>query len=166
MQKLELKNRHGLKIVGDLEKPNGEIRGTCVILHGWGAHRNKDTVQVAKKGFLESGFQTFNFDATHSFGESDGDFEKSSMMTFWEDFEDVTKWVQTQEWFVGPLALSGHSKGGYAAVRYAEEYPDEVSYLVPIAPAISGKLSYQAREERDPEGLKEWKEKGVEIVFG
>lgn len=163
MQKFELKNRYGLKIVGDLEKPEGEIRGTCVLLHGWGAHRNKPTILAVQKGFLEAGFQVFNFDATNSMGESDGDFEKSSMMTFWEDFEDVTKWVQTQEWFVGPLALSGHSNGAYAALRYGEEHPTEVGYIVPIAPVVSGKLSHEAYEERDPEGLKEWKETGIWI---
>ena len=161
MQKIELTNRKGQKIVGVLEKPEGTIRGTCVVQHGWGGNRDKPTVQAMKSAFLESGFQTFNFDATNTFGESDGDYEKSTLGLHWEDLEDVVKWVQKQEWFKGPLALTGHSKGGYAVVRYAEEYPNEVSYLAPVAPVISGKLSFEAMEEREPRALKEWKEKGV-----
>ena len=77
MQKMELANRNGLKIVGVLESKNEAPRGTCIVQHGWGGHRDKDTVQAIKNAFLDAGFQTFNFDATHSFGESDSDFEQS-----------------------------------------------------------------------------------------
>lgn len=161
MEKLTLQNRKGLKIVGVLENPAGEIKGTCVVQHGWGGHKDKPTVQTMKNAFLESGFQTFNFDATHSYGESDGDFEQSTLGSFWEDLEDVTKWVQEQDWFVGPLALTGHSKGGYAVTRYAEEHPDEVSYLVPVAPVVSGKMSYEAAKKYRPEEFEKWKKEGV-----
>lgn len=161
MEKLTLQNRKGLKIVGVLEKPSGEIKGTCVVQHGWGGHKDKPTVQTIKNAFLAAGFQTFNFDTTHSFGESDGDFEQSTLGSFWEDLEDVTKWVQKQDWFVGPLALTGHSKGGYAVTRYAEEHPNEVDYLVPVAPVVSGKLSYEAHKKCHPEEFEKWKQEGV-----
>lgn len=161
MQKLELKNRKGEKIVGVLEIPKGEIRGTCVVQHGWGGHKTKPTVQAMKSGFLDSGFQTFNFDTTNSFGESDGDFEKSTLGQFWEDLEDVVKWVQQQEWFTGPLALTGHSKGGYTVTRYAEEHPSEVSYLVPVAPVVSGKLSFEAHQKYNPAEFEKWQREGV-----
>jgi len=161
MQKLELKNRKGQKIVGILETPTGSIRGTCVLQHGWGGHKDKPTIQTMKKAFLDSGFQTFNFDTTNSSGESDGDFEKSTLGLFWEDLEDVVKWTQQQEWFIGPLALSGHSKGGYAVARYAEEYPDEVSYLIPVAPVVSGQLSFEAHKKYKPEEFEEWQSEGV-----
>lgn len=132
-----------------------------MIQHGWGGHKDKPTVQAMKDGFLKSGFQTFNFDTTNSFGESDGDFEKSTLGLHWEDLEDVVKWVQKQEWFTGPLALSGHSKGGYAVAKYAEEYQDEVKYLVPIAPVVSGKLSHEAYRKRNLEEFEMWQREGV-----
>ena len=66
MEKLDLQNRKGLKIVGVLEKPSREIKGTCVVQNGWGGHKDKPTVQAMKNAFLEAGFQTFNFDTTHS----------------------------------------------------------------------------------------------------
>lgn len=166
MEKLELKNRNGLKIVGVLEKPEGNPKGTCVIQHGWGGHRNKDTVQTIKQAFLEGGFQTFNFDTTHSFGESEGDFQKSTLGTFWEDFEDVANWVKKQNWFIAPLAVTGHSKGAYAATRYAEEYPTDVSFVVSVAPVISGKLSFEAHQEDDPEALTKWEKEKVLIRTG
>ena len=50
--------------------------------------------------------------------------------------------------------------GGYASLRYAQEYPDEVSGVVALAPVISGELSFIAYERKDPEGFKKWKEEG------
>ena len=166
MKKFEIKNRKGLKIVGVLEKSEGIIKGTCIVQHGWGGNRNKLTVQVIKNSFLESGFQTFNFDTTNSFGESDGDFEKSTLGSFYEDLEDVVKWVQKQEWFISPLALTGHSKGGYTILKYGEEYPEEVSYIVPIAPVVSGKLSFEKYEKNNPEELEKWNKDGFRIRIG
>lgn len=164
--KLTLKNRKGENVVGVLEKPIGDILGTCVVQHGWGGHRNEATVQAMKKAFLQSGFQTFNFDTTNSFGESDGDFEKSTLGLHAEDLEDVTKWVQNQAWFVGPLALTGHSKGAYAVARYAEMYPEKVSYLVPVAPVVSGELSFEANQKNNLEEFTQWKDEGVLVRIG
>jgi len=36
MQKLGSQNRKDQKIVGMLEKPNGNIKSTCVVQHGLG----------------------------------------------------------------------------------------------------------------------------------
>ena len=121
MEKITLKNRKNQNIVGLLEKPAGEIKGTAVLQHGWGGNKEKSTIQAIKEGFHQAGFQTFNFDTTNGSGESDGDFEKSTLGLLWEDLEDVVKWSQDQDWFSKPLALSGHSKGGYAVARYVEE---------------------------------------------
>lgn len=159
--KLTLQNRKGQTIVGTLTKPSGDVKGTCVIQHGWSSSKDQPHVLAMQEAFLENGFQTFNFDTTNSFNESDGDFTDSRLGLHYEDFEDVTKWVQQQDWYVAPLALTGHSMGGYASARYAEAYPEEVALVAPIAPTISGKLLKEAYEKHDPETLKEWKEKGV-----
>lgn len=161
MKKLTLENRKGQKVVGVLELPEGDIRGTCVVQHGWGGNKERPTVQAMKNGFLESGFQTFTFDATNSFGESDGDYEQSSLTLHKEDLEDVVKWAQKQDWFIAPLALTGHSMGADAVVQYAEKYPEEVAHLVPVAPVVSGELSFKAYEKNLPGELEEWKEKKV-----
>lgn len=161
MKKLTLQNRKGQKIVGVLEKPSGEVKGTCVIQHGWSGNKDQPHILAMQDAFLENGFQTFNFDATNSFNESDGDFKDSRLGLHYEDFEDVVKWVEKQDWYVAPLALTGHSMGGYACARYAEEYPEEVALVAPIAPMVSGKLRKEAYEKYDSETLKEWEEKGV-----
>jgi len=157
MEKIELQNRKGQKIVGVLEKPEGEAKGTAVLQHGWGSNKDKPTIQAIKKGFINAGFQTFNFDATNASGESDGDYEKSTLGLHWEDLEDVVVWLKKQVWALKPLALSGHSKGGYSVVRYVEEHPGDIDYLIPVAPVVSGKLSFDSHMKRDSEGFNKWK---------
>lgn len=155
-----LKNRRGQNIVGIYTKPTKSVRGTCVIQHGWSGAKEQKHIITIQDAFLENGYQTFNFDTTNSFNESDGEYSNSRLGLHYEDFEDVVKWVQQQDWFVGPLALTGHSMGGYSAARYAEDYPEEVGLVAPIAPVISGKLTNEANERREPGMLLKWKELG------
>ncbi len=160
IKKLELKNRKEQKIVGNLEIPNGDIAGTCVVQHGYSGFKEQPSVQAMKDAFLKNGFITFTFDTTNSFGESDGKFEDARIGLHAEDFEDVVKWVQKQEWFKGPLAITGTSMGGYAVLSYAEKHPDEVAYCVSVAPVVSGGLLKESKEEREPGVLKKWEESG------
>lgn len=164
MEKITLKNRKDQTIVGVLEKPVGEIKGTCVIEHGYSGFKEQDHMQVIKDAFLENGFITFNFDAANSFNESGGEFIEATLGLHYEDLEDVVKWIQKQDWFQRPLALTGHSIGGYAVARYAEEYPNEVDYLIPVAPVVSGELSFEARERFSPGDLEKWKKDGIKEV--
>lgn len=160
MKKFELKNRKGQRIVGILRMPDMEICGTAIIQHGYGGLKEQDHVLKMEAAFHDNGFITFNFDATNSFGESEGSYWEARLGLHAEDLEDVVKWVQKQEWFQKPLALTGHSMGGYAVSRYAENYPDEVSFLAPIAPVVSGVLSLEAHKEEDPQGLEEFQRRG------
>lgn len=158
MEKIILKNRKGQNVVGVLEKPTGEVRGTCVVQHGYSGFKEEDHIQIMKDAFLEKGFITFNFDTTNSFNESDGEFIDGTLGLHYEDLEDVVKWTQKQEWFKKPLAITGHSMGGYSVARYAEEYPNEIDLLVSVAPVVSGKLSFEAHDRFNPGDLEEWKE--------
>lgn len=161
MEKLTLQNRKGQNIVGLLTKPEDEIKGTAVIQHGWSGKKEQKHIVAMQEAFLENGWQTFNFDTTNSFGESDGDFAESRLGLHYEDLEDVCKWIQQQDWYVPGLAISGHSMGGYATARYAEDYPEEVQLIAPIAPVVSGQLTSEAKERKEPGALARWKEEGV-----
>ncbi|MFW5853268.1 MAG: alpha/beta hydrolase family protein [Patescibacteria group bacterium] len=161
MEKIILQNRKNQKIVGVLEKPIEEIKGICIVQHGYSGFKEQDHIQVMKDVFLENGFIVFNFDTTNSFNESDGEFIDSTLGLHYEDLEDVVKWVQKQGWFQKPLAITGHSMGGYAVARYAEKYSDEVDLLVPVAPVVSGELSFEAHERFEPGALEQWKQEGI-----
>ena len=165
MQKIELKNRKDQKIVGLLHIPKGEVRGVAVIQHGYGGSKEEKHIQVLESVLYKHGFITFNFDTTNSFGESDGTYWEARLGLHVEDLEDVIKWVQQQVWFRRPLVLTGHSMGGHAVARYAEEHPEEIDLLAPIAPVVSGALSWETHQENDAEGFAAFKKCGYrEIV--
>lgn len=165
MQKVTLQNRKNQTIVGELNFPPKTvfIKGVCIAQHGYGGFKNQPMMQYLAQAFFDNGFITFNFDATNSFGESDGEYEKATLQLHYEDLEDVVAWVKEQPWYTGKLALTGHSMGGYTVVRYGEEYSDQVDYIASIAPVISGELSWKAYEKNRPEELRTWKETGWRI---
>ena len=70
MEKIELKNRKGQKIVGALEIPETVV-GTVIVQHGYGGFKEQDHMQAMKNAFLDNGFISFNFDSTNSIGEGD-----------------------------------------------------------------------------------------------
>lgn len=160
MQKITLQNRKGQNIVGILTKPTGDVKGVCVVMHGYGGFKEQSWMVAMADVFREHGFITFNFDATNSTGEGDGKYEDARVGLHYEDLEDVVKWAKEQDWFTGQLALTGHSMGGFAVARYAEKHPEEVAYLAPIAPLVSGDLFFEARERFMPEAVKAWQETG------
>tara|TARA_B100000745_G_scaffold255578_1_gene178221 strand:- start:486 stop:1280 length:795 start_codon:yes stop_codon:yes gene_type:complete len=160
-QKIEIQNRNNQKIVGILEFPQGEPVGTAIVQHGYGGFKEQDHVIRMKDAFLNNSYITFNFDTTNAFGKSDGQYEKATLGLHYEDFEDVANWVQEQEWFTSPLAVTGHSMGGYSVARYAEQYPDKVALCAPIAPVVSGRLSWEAHEEFAPDEFAKWKKEGM-----
>ena len=159
MQEFLIRNRRDNKIVIDVEEVV-ESNTLVFILHGMGVTRKSSVVQTVKETFKEHGYTTVIFDATNSVGESDGGQEEVSMEGYVEDLEDIIDWAKTQAWFVEPFALSGHSLGGYAAIRYAEKNPESVEKIVGIAPVISGKMTLQAYHIHRPEELRLWQETG------
>ncbi len=156
MEPIEFTNRKHQTIVGDLHIPTGPVAGTVVLEPGWRGDRYTNVVQVMTHTFLDHGMQVLVFDATNSMGHSDGDFLHNTQGTHYEDLEDVVMYARKQLWFRGPLLVSGYSRGGYAAVRFAQSHPTRTDYVVALAPVVSGQLSAKTFQKNDPEGYKQW----------
>ena len=159
MQKFEFKNRHGLKIVGEIWMPENPL-GLAFVMHGLGGYKEQPHMQTIAKTFFETNYTVVNFDATNSFGESEGKYEDATMQLHYEDLVDVINFAKTQDWYIEPFILAGHSLGGYAVGRYAEDYPNEVKAVFPHALVVSGELSFKKYQDFKPEELKEWQETG------
>jgi len=159
MHKFEIKNRYGLKIVGNLsvsEKPNG----CAFVLHGLGGRKEQSHLMAIVDSLFSDGYTVVNFDATNSIGESEGKYENATFELHYEDLVDVIVWAKGEAWYQEPFILAGHSMGAYAVAKYAEEHPNEVESLFAFAPVISGKLSFEATERFEPGKMKKWKETG------
>lgn len=158
-EKVKIKNRKGLEIIG-IVSISKNPKGLAFTLHGLSGFKEQPHIMVIVDTLLKNGYAVVNFDATNSFGESEGKYENATMQLHYEDLVDVINWAKTQDWYKEPFILAGHSLGGYAVAQYAEDYPKEVKAVFPYAGVVSGELSYKATEMFEPRKLKIWKETG------
>jgi pimeloyl-ACP methyl ester carboxylesterase len=152
-----IKNRKKEVIVVLIEN-QGNNHELVFIMHGLGYNKEEPCIATVAEFFKQKNYNTLRFDATNTFGESDGKFENATFTSYYEDLEDVINWAKTQEWYKEPFVIAGHSLGGLCAMLFAEEYPLIVKAIVSISAIISGKL---ASEKYPKEILDEVKRKGI-----
>ncbi len=158
--KLFIKNRHDKKIAVVVEE-NPTSKGLVFIMHGLGGFKEQTHIQTYAKVFEDNNFTVVLFDATHTHGESEGEYADATTTNYYEDLEDVIGWAKTQKWYKEPFWLVGSSLGGISTALYAQKYPEQVKALAPLSTVISGKLSSETQSERGI--LDEWKKTGWRI---
>jgi len=155
MEKQIIKNRHGLKIVTQLEQAENPA-GLAIVVHGLYGSKDQAHVEVFAQAFKDANYTVLRYDATHSFGESDGPHEDATTTGYYQDLEDVINWAKDQNWYIEPFVLAGHSLGGLSIILYAEKFPDKIKALAPISTAVSGELM----KKHYAPVVAEWKKKG------
>ena len=163
MEKICIKNRKGLKICVVVEQNPKQI-GLVFLIHGLSGAKEQPQIRVVAETFFDKDFTVVTFDTSNTFGESEGQFEDSTVTTHYEDLEDVITWAKKQVWYQEPFVLEGHSLGGISVLLYAEKYPKEILALAPISTLVSGKLRLEAYEKYSKEMLEEWKKTGWRIT--
>lgn len=138
-ERFSIKNRHGLKLVIQVDAPD-DPQDLVFIGHGRGGAMVQNHIQAFGQAFLENGFRVVYFDSTNSLGQSGGDLLNLTYDTYIGDLEDVIGWAKQQPWFQTPFSLCGQSMGAQAVAWYAEHHPEEIKYLAPIAPVVNFEL--------------------------
>lgn len=159
MQKLFIQNRKGQKVAVLVENQK-RPRGLAFVMHGLGGLKEGPMEQAVAEVFGAANYTVVRFDTTNTFGESDGRYEDATTTNYCEDLEDVIAWAKTQGWYQEPFVLAGQSLGGLCVALYAEEFPDKVKALAPIATVVSGHLSGEVRGKK---AMRDWQESGWEI---
>jgi pimeloyl-ACP methyl ester carboxylesterase len=157
MTKDFIKNRKGQKLAVVTEQPNGGPKGLVFLMHGLGGFKEQEFIRTAIGAFLENRYTAVSFDTTNTFGESEGNYEDATLTNYYEDLVDVINWAKTQQWYIEPFVLAGHSFGGFCTAYYSENYPNQVKAVAPISATVSGKLSIY---NQDPKELEEWRSSG------
>lgn len=151
-----IKNRNNKKIVVEYilsDRPKGLV----FISHGLSGNKEQKHILTFEETFLVNNYSVVKFDSTHTFGESDGQYEDVTATNYINDLEDVIKWAEKQEWFQAPFILVGHSLGGLSSAYYAERYPQRVKALAPISTVVSGDLYLTSYSDEEK---KAWQETG------
>ena len=161
MEKLTIKNRDGLDVAVTVEE--GTKGRLAFIAHGLGGFKEQEHLRAFAEAFKEAGYTVVSWDATHSLGESGGDYGDATTTGYYADFEDVIQWAAGQSWYAEPFVLCGHSLGGYCSAMYAEQHPDKVKAIAPISTMVSGQLTHDAERASTPDKLAEWERSGVRV---
>ena len=142
-EKLEFMNRDNKKIVVIIDYVKNS-KGLAIVMHGLGGLKEQPHIVTFSEAFLESGYTVVRFDVTHTFGESEGNYENATTTNYYNDLCDVITWAKDQQWYQEPFILAGHSLGGISVALFAENYPEKVKAVAPISTVISGKLHAEA----------------------
>lgn len=156
MKKIFIKNRKNQNISVVVEKVDNQI-GLAFVMHGLGDSKDSNHIRTFVNCFLDNNYTVVSFDATNTFGESDGIFEDANITNYYEDFVDVINWVKNQDFFQKPFILCGHSLGAICSAFYAENYPEEIKALAPFSTVINSELSRQNYSKKE---LTAWKKTG------
>jgi pimeloyl-ACP methyl ester carboxylesterase len=164
VMKTFIKNRDGRKVCVVVE--GSETPGKLAfVMHGLGGNKGQEHIRALIEAFLEAGYVVVSFDTTNTFGESDGKYENATITNYYADLEDVIAWASRQPWYIEPFVLCGHSLGGISTALFAENHPERVTALAPLATVVSGELSLEAHKMfPELEDLDEWKRDGVRVT--
>ena len=154
-----IKNRHNLSLVIAAythEKPQGLV----FLQHGLTGYKEHLPMQAMLEVFLQHKYDAITFDATHSFGASEGALENFTPTTLIHDLEDVIAWAAAQEFYREKFVLAGHSMGGFSILHYALRHPEKITALAPVACSLSGRLFAEAAAQQDPVLYAQWQNTG------
>jgi len=84
--KVEFKNKNDQTLVGDLDKPRGQLPAV-IICHGFTSNRNQPLIKDMAKALFKHKFVVLRFDFTGN-GDSEGEFSEGSVM---QEVDDVRK---------------------------------------------------------------------------
>ena len=133
------------------------------IAHGLNGNKEELHIRTMIEAFLELNYRVVSYDVIHTFGESKGGrFEDATVTNYLNDLEDVIQWASTQEWYIEPFVLCGHSLGSIAVTVYAQRNPKRVKAVAPVSTVISGKLSLTTPQYVTD--AKKWEENGFCIT--
>lgn len=154
---------HGKQIVGMMHLPAMSNPPAVIICHGYfGSKEGAFYVLVeAAREICKKGFAVLRFDYRGS-GDSEGEFDKQTIMTMTEDFDAAISFLGSQQVNAAKVGVIGHSKGGTIAILSALKHRNVKAVAAWATVADFKKLWW------DEEWLKETLEQGYteRISFG
>jgi esterase/lipase len=144
--KFDFQNNNGEILSGNLELPEGKIKGYALFAHCFTCSKNIVAPRIISKKLTESGIGVLRFDFT-GLGNSDGDFANTNFSSNVDDLISACKHLS--EKFEAPKLLIGHSLGGAAVLKAAASLPKVKAVVTIGAPSDAQHVKHLFHQNLD-----------------
>jgi len=139
-QKIEFPGSSGLTLAGLLETPDSTPLATALIAHCFTCGKDIAAASRIARSLVKQGYAVMRFDFT-GLGNSDGDFANTNFSSNVQDLVAAADYLRTQG--MPPSVLIGHSLGGTAVLKAANDIPESQGVVTIGSPADAKHVSHQ-----------------------
>ena len=121
-EKVEFMGAFGHTLSGKIDYPDeGEVRSWVLFAHGFSIGKDLKPIRTISKTLVEDGYGMMRFDFT-GLGESGGDFSDTNFSSNCQDIRNAAAYLRENH--DAPSVMIGHSFGGTATLKVADEIPE------------------------------------------
>lgn len=121
-EKVEFKGAFGDRLSAKLDWPDeGELKSWVLFAHGFSIGKDLKPIRTISKSLVDDGYGMLRFDFT-GLGESGGNFSDTNFSSNCEDIRHAAGFLR--ENYKAPCVMIGHSFGGTATLKVADEIPE------------------------------------------
>ena len=119
-EKVTFKGAFGDDLSAKLDWPETGLKSWVLFAHGFSIGKDLKPVRTISKSLVDNGFGMMRFDFT-GLGESGGNFADTNFSSNCEDIRKAAEYLRDNH--KRPCVLVGHSFGGTASLKVADEIP-------------------------------------------
>lgn len=120
-EKITFKGAFGDELSAKIDYPDGEVKSWVLFAHGFSIGKDLKPVRTISKTLVDEGYGMMRFDFT-GLGESGGNFSDTNFSSNVADLMAAADYLRGAH--KAPCVLIGHSFGGTAALKAADEIPE------------------------------------------
>ena len=121
-EKVEFKGAFGDRLSAKIDYPDtGELKSWVLFAHGFSIGKDLKPIRTISKSLVKDGFGMLRFDFT-GLGDSEGNFSDTNFSSNCEDIRQAANFLRENH--KAPCVMIGHSFGGTATLKVADEIPE------------------------------------------
>lgn len=135
-----------------------------IIEPGLEGYKELPYIKAIENAFLRNNISIFSIDQFNSLGESDGNFENATFESHLNSINIAINIVK-EKYPDKKIIIVGHSVSGMVVLYYAARN-NNIEYVVPFAPLISGDIYENPKDIDKLNEIKKWKKDGFRLKPG
>ena len=121
-EKVEFKGAFGDRLSAKIDYPDtGDLKSWVLFAHGFSIGKDLKPIRTISKSLVKDGFGMLRFDFT-GLGDSEGSFSDTNFSSNCEDIRQAANFLRENH--KAPCVMIGHSFGGTATLKVADEIPE------------------------------------------